>query len=105
MIGYSKLYKYCRKGEESRIENYEEAENDPNETWVIHHRLELTLDNEYAHTQDDLKRLGMFYHRPYYELIFMKSTDHKSLHAKANNPGKNKSEITRNRLSNSKKGS
>lgn len=105
MIGYSKLYKYCRKGEESRIENYEEAENDPNETWVIHHRLELTLDNEFAHTQDDLKRLGMFYHRPYYELIFMKSTDHKSLHAKANNPGKNKSEITRNRLSNSKKGS
>lgn len=104
MIGYTKVYRYCRKDEIEKIENYELAKNDPDEVWVIHHRLELTLNGEFAHTQDELIRLGMLYHRPYYELIFLKQYEHKSLHAKANNPGKNKSEITRNRLSNSKKG-
>lgn len=80
MIGYTRLYRYCRKGEETRIENYEYAKNDPNETWVIHHRLELTLNDEFAHTQDELKRLGMFYHRPYYELIFLRKGEHSILH-------------------------
>ena len=98
MIGYTRLYRYCRKGEETRIENYEEAKNDPNELWVIHHRLELTLNGEFAHTQDELKRLGMFYHRPYYELIFLRKGEHSVLH------NKSKSEITLNKHRNSAKG-
>jgi hypothetical protein len=83
MIGYTKVYKYCRKDEIEKIENYELAKNDPDEVWVIHHRLELTINGEFAHTQDELKRLGMFYHRPYYELIFLRRSEHQILHNSA----------------------
>lgn len=80
MIGYTRVYRYCRKDEIEKIENYELAKNDPNEVWVIHHRLELTLNGEFAHTPCELKRLGMYYHRPYYELIFLTRNEHQKLH-------------------------
>lgn len=48
-----------------KIENYQEAINDTTEVWDLHHRLELTLDGEPALRRDDLKRMGMYYHRPY----------------------------------------
>jgi len=48
--------KYC-KDEISKIENYEQAINDKENIWEIHHRLELTLEGEFAHTREELKRL------------------------------------------------
>lgn len=74
---WSKMY--CRDGLE-KIENYEQAISDKENKWAIHHRLEFTINGEFAHTKKELKRLGMYYHRPYFELIFMKSEDHKRLH-------------------------
>lgn len=69
---------YCKELE--KVENYEQAVNDKEHRWELHHRLELTLNNEYAHSREELKRLGMYYDRPYFELIFLKESDHKYLH-------------------------
>lgn len=75
------LKMYCRD-DLSKIENYEQAINDKENKWVIHHRLEFTLDGEFAHTKQDLIRMGMYWKRPYFELIFMKDIDHRKLHGK-----------------------
>jgi len=79
MISYRMTKEYC-KDDISKIENYEKAINDNSQIWVCHHRLELTLNNEEALSQKDLKRLNMFYKRPYFELIFLTKKDHDALH-------------------------
>lgn len=72
--------KYCRPGEFELIENYELAKADNFKGWDIHHRLELTLDGEYAHSIEELKRMNMYYNRPYFELIFLTRKEHNKLH-------------------------
>lgn len=89
---------YVREGELEKIENYDKAIADKTQLWECHHRLELTLDGEFAHTREDLKRMGMYYNRPYFELIFLTRTEHKKLH------GKTKSEEHKNKLSEAFKG-
>ena len=79
MISVSHAKEKC-KDDISKIENYEQAINDTTQTWVCHHRLELTLDGEFAHNSKDLIRMGMYYKRPYYELIFLTWKDHALLH-------------------------
>lgn len=79
MISLDSVKRFC-KDELNRIENYEKAVNDKENMWVCHHRLELTLDNEMAHTSEDLRRLGMYYNRPYFELIFLPRNTHAKLH-------------------------
>lgn len=79
MYNMNKLRKYCRD-DISKIENYHDAINSP-EQYVLHHRLELTLDGEFAHTPEDLKRMGMYYNRPYFELIFLTKSEHQRIHA------------------------
>lgn len=81
MINKKKANLYC-KDDLSKIENYDKAIADTTQTWDIHHRLELTLDGEYAHSKEDLIRLGMYSHRPYFELIFLTHSEHKRLHWK-----------------------
>lgn len=76
------------KDDISKIENYEQAINDKTQTWVCHHRLELTLEGEYAHSADELDRLGMYYNRPYFELIFLTPKEHYDLHKNAYNKPK-----------------
>lgn len=73
---------YYREGERHLIENYELAKADDFKGWVIHHRLELTMDNEFAHSKEDLIRMDMYFHRPYYELIYLRTAEHQSLHMK-----------------------
>lgn len=82
MIHKGHVSSYCRKGEMDKIENYDKAIADKENMWVCHHRLELTLDGEYAHSQDDLIRMGMYWHRPYFELIFLPKGEHQRLHVK-----------------------
>lgn len=82
MLENSGVYKFC-KDDISKIENYEQAINDTENVWCCHHRLELTLDGDYAHSKEDLIRMGMYYNRPYFELIFMKDNEHTRLHRKA----------------------
>lgn len=76
------IHKYCRCDEESKIENYELAKADNFRGWDIHHRLELTINDEYAHSKDELIRMNMYYDRPYYELIFLRHNEHTKLHSK-----------------------
>ena len=78
MFNRKKAVAYC-KDDISLIENYQEAKESP-ELWVCHHRLEVTLNGELALSFEELVRLNMYYKRPYYELIFMKKSDHQALH-------------------------
>jgi len=75
----TKLHKICKDNLEL-IENFQSAANDNFKGWVLHHRLELTIDGEEVHTPSSLERLDMYYHRPYFELIFMRRGEHIALH-------------------------
>ncbi len=79
MINEIQAHKFCRD-DISKIENYDKAIADTTQTWVIHHRLELTLDGEFALTPEQLKMHDMYYNRPYYELIFLTRTEHNIIH-------------------------
>ena len=112
MINEKQAKKFCK--DYTKIENYEEAMNDTTQTWHCHHRLELTLDGEFALTVAQLKMHDMYYHRPYYELIFLTPEEHRRLHTKGNNnpmngrsspmKGKTLSEETKKKMSEAKKG-
>ena len=65
------------------IENYELAKKDNFKGWCIHHRLEFDLEGNEVHTPASLKKLGMYYRRPYFELIYMTRHEHQILHNKA----------------------
>lgn len=97
MIDESSAKKFCRD-DISKIENYDKAINDQTQTWVCHHRLGLTLDGEFAHSKDELKRLGMYLDRPYFELQFLPPSEHRRLH------GTNRSDETKRKLSEAQKG-
>ena len=106
MINEIQAHKYCRD-DISKIENYEKANADMTQTWHLHHRLELTLDGEFALSRDQLKMHDMYYNRPYYELIFLTPAEHSRIHKKGdNNPqyGKHRSEDTRRKMSEAMKG-
>ena len=60
MINIEKAKRYC-KDDIRKIENYDLAITDITQTWICHHRLELTLDGELAHTPKELMRLEMYY--------------------------------------------
>lgn len=78
MIYLEQVKRYCRE-DPSLIENYKDAIAST-ERWHCHHRLELTLDGREALSIQDLKRYGMYYKRPAFELIFLKISDHTKLH-------------------------
>jgi hypothetical protein len=82
------------------IENYEEAINDKNTTWDLHHIRELTPDGDFAYSAKDLIRMNLYYQRPANELIFLRKSEHRSLHKK----GKKLSDETRAKMSEAKKG-
>lgn len=101
--------KFYRKNEQHLIENYELAKVDNFKGWDIHHRLEFTVDGEYAHSREDLKRMNMYYDRPYFELIYIKHEEHTKLHKEGKNhplygksgtmKGKHLSDETKKKLS------
>ena len=114
--------RFCKDYE--NIENYEKAKANDFKNWCCHHRLEThNSDGERRLvdiTADELKALDMYYNRPSEELIFMKHSEHSSLHTPSddtknkmseakkgeNNPmyGKHLSEETKNKLSEELKG-
>ena len=99
MINEHRAKKYCRD-DISKIENYDKAVADPTQKWVCHHRLELTLDGEFAHTPEELQRLGVYFNRPYFELIFLTRSEHQRMHRK----DKALSEECRQKISKANKG-
>ena len=94
--------KYCTEPE--NIENYEAARKNNFEGWDCHHRLETHNSDGERRLVDiskkELKALGMYYHRPASELVFLTSSEHMMLH----NKGKKFSEETRKKLREANKG-
>lgn len=90
--------RYCKNYQD--IENYEKAKANNFIGWCCHHRLETwTSDGERRIvdiTRDELIALDMYYNRPASELIFMKHSEHSSLHKP--------SEETRNKIGAAHKG-
>ena len=78
MINPKYAKSYC-KDDISKIENYDLAISD-SAKWVCHHRLEITIDGKFAHTKPEMIRMNMYYQRPYFELIFLKESEHRKLH-------------------------
>ena len=90
--------RYCSDIE--NIENYEKAKKDNFKGWDCHHRLETHNSDGERRLVDisaaELKALRMYYNRPASELIFMKHSEHSSLHKP--------SEETRNKIGAAHKG-
>lgn len=114
MIDLMRTYAYCID-DPSSIENYEKAIADKDATWVCHHKLELRDD--YLNTTDDLIKMGLYYHRPAEELIFLTRKEHNHIHNMnkvrnriiaetfgKGNLGRKHSEESRARMSEARKG-
>lgn len=93
MISEHSAYAYCIE-DISLIENYEEAIIDTTQTWCCHHRLEIELNKSAV----ALKKLGLYYHRPASELIFLTKGEHSKLHM-PNDVKRPMSEETKKKLS------
>ena len=93
-MGYKQ---YCK--DYQNIENYEKAKKDNFKGWCCHHRLQTwTSDGERRLvdiTKKELIALGMYYHRPAEELIFLTDEEHGQLHQN----GKKRSAETRRKMS------
>lgn len=76
MISEGQALKYCCE-DVSKIENYEKAVAD-SETWDCHHRAEILPCGNFSIA--DLKKFGLYWHRPACELIFMLHSEHIKLH-------------------------
>lgn len=74
---------YCK--DYTLIENYEEAVNDKEYMWELHHRdeiRELPSGMVALRSIEYLKLWGLYYHRPADELIFLRYDKHMALHRK-----------------------
>lgn len=104
-MGYKQ---YCKDYE--NIENYYKAKADNFNGWNCHHRLEThTSDGKRRDvdiTTAELKALDMYYNRPSDELVFLKISEHTSLHMKGNkyNSGKHLSAEHKRKISEATKG-
>ena len=89
---------YCSDIE--NVENYQKAKKDNFIGWECHHRLEthnsdgIRRDVDISHKE--LKALGMYWHRPSSELIFLTESEHHAL--------RRVSDSTRKKLSAANKG-
>ena len=93
--------RYCKDYE--NIENYQKALADNFKGWECHHRLEThNSDGERRLvdiTKKELIALGMYYHRPAEELIFLTVKEHHEYRK-----GKHHSEESKNKMSEAMKG-
>ena len=97
-MGYKQ---YCKEPE--KIENYEKAKKDNFKGWECHHRLETHTPEGERRDVDigykELIALGLYYHRPSEELIFLTTREHN-----AYRKGKHRSVETRRKLSEANEG-
>ena len=73
--------KICN-GDITKIENFAEAINDRNKTWVCHHRLEISPTGK-IFTSNKLIELGLYFDQPPEALIFLTRAEHTELHKNA----------------------
>lgn len=83
MISRNTLKGYCCE-DISLIENYDKAIKDNTQIWHCHHRLETHNEDgslrKNSLTPKQLENLGLYYHRPANEFIFLTQAEHISLH-------------------------
>lgn len=73
---------YFAPGELSKIENFNEALSCRFYKWDIHHRLEVNPDGSRGLLKEQLIEMGLYYHRPASELIFLTEHTHHQLHGR-----------------------
>lgn len=76
----SMAWAYCIE-DPRKIENFEKAEADNFKGWVVHHRFELKCP-VYKPKAKELIEWNLYFHRPASELIYMKQSEHNTLHNK-----------------------
>lgn len=67
----------------SLVENYEKTVADKFKGWILHHRLELHNDCSLRYSKAALVKIGLYYHRPANELIFVPVKEHVNMHWQA----------------------
>lgn len=92
MFSIKQAKRYCKNYK--FIKNYECAVNS-DEKYVIHH-----LKEDVGFTKKQLIEMGLYYNRPYQELVFLKNSEHIRHHR----IGKKHTEDSRKKMSESKKG-
>lgn len=95
--------RYCT--DITKVENYDLAKADNFESWACHHRLEThkykdRSRKEWVKRDENVPRkmliaFGVYFDRPPEELVYLRATEHTSLH----NLGKRTSEETKRKLS------
>ena len=80
MFNWNGIKKMTTLADLPLIEGYEEAVSSP-EKYVLHHRAEIQPDGVHCSRQW-LKEHHIYWNRPYWELIFMKDTEHRKMHMK-----------------------
>ena len=95
MINEKQARRYCKE-DISKIKNYDKAIADTTKTWQCHHMTETWWNC----TTKELIDNECYYHRKACELIFLTPAEHRRLHMQ----GKNLSEKTRKKISESNKG-
>ena len=70
---------YCSENI-SLIENYQEAIEDKEKMWDIHHRRECDDEGRTLFTHKQLKEMNLYFKRPASELIFVTKSMHKKIH-------------------------
>lgn len=97
MINEKQARKYCSE-DISKIENYAEAITDKTKTWCCHHRLEI--QGKFKNSPELLKKCGLYFNVPAWQLIFLTKAEHNRLH----NKGKKHSAEAKRKISESKIG-
>ena len=95
MINEKIARRYCKE-DLSKIKNYDKAIADTTQVWDCHHMTETWWNC----SRKDLIDNECYYNRKACELIFLTKAEHRRLH----NTGKHRSEETRKKLSEAKKG-
>lgn len=97
MINRKNAEMYCSE-DISKIENYEQAVNDNTQMWHCHHRLEV--QGQFRNSKKLLKKCGLYYRVPAWQLIFLTPEDHIRIH----HLGKHLSKETKKKMSCAKLG-
>lgn len=103
MINETYAERYCSE-DIAKIENYEQAVNDKTQTWHCHHKLEI--QGQFQNSPAMLKKCGLYYHVPAWQLIFLTKAEHSKLHKLGNKLwlGRRHSKETRKKISMSRSG-